>query len=472
MSPDAVAATAVASPRTPAVIGPGMALTYAELDAVVEQRARQLAGWGVQPGDRVAAMLPGHAEGVIWVHALGRAGAVIVPLHPSWTAEEIASCISTVRPRLVLAGIGTAAAIGTTSVPVATPDELSATAEAPLRARLTDSDLHSIIWTSGTEGNPRAVCLTWGNFRAAAAGAVARLELQRGDSWYAALSVAHVGGMALVLRAAAYAATVYAAGRFDVEELAARIADRTITHASLVPTMLRRLLARQPDPPPHSLRVLLIGGAAMSPTLLRDALARGYPIALTYGLTEATSQVATAAPTLAREKPGCVGFPLDSVEVRTSPIGEILVRGPTVMCGYFDQADDATEDGWLHTGDLGELDSDGHLWITGRLAARIVSGGVNVDPLEVERVLQAHPDVEDAAVFGIADAEWGETVAAIVVARKDSGMTSLTLGAYARERLAPAKRPKHIVLVDVLPLTPRDKLDRDAARRLATGSLL
>lgn len=470
MSPDAVAATAAASPRTPAVIGPETALTYAELDAAVEQRARQLAGWGVRPGDRVAALLPSHAEGVIWVHALGRVGAVIVPLNPSWTEPEIASCISTVTPRLVLAGIGTAETIGTTSVPVATPDELTTTAGVPLTAPLRDDDLHSILWTSGSEGNPRGVCLTWGNFRASAAVAVPRLELRRGDSWYAALSVAHVGGMALVLRAATYGATVYAARGFDIDELATLIADHTITHASLVPTMLRRLLARQPDPPPDSLRALLIGGAAVPPTLLREALDRGYPIALTYGLTEATSQVATATPTLVREKPGCVGSPLDSVEVRTSPIGEIMVRGPTVMRGYVDEADDPTDDGWLHTGDLGELDADGHLWITGRIAARIVSGGVNVDPLEVEHVLQGHPDVEDAAVFGIADAEWGEMVAAIVVARAASTVAPSVLEAYARERLAPAKRPKHIAFVDALPLTPRGKLDRDAARRVATRS--
>ncbi len=314
--------------------------------------------------------------------------------------------------------------------------------------------------------------LTWGNLRAAAAGAVARLELRRGDSWYAALSLAHVGGMALVLRAAMYGATVYAAGAFDGDELAARIADRTITHASLVPTMLRRLLALQPDSPPDSLRALLIGGAAVSPTLLHEALDRGYPIALTYGLTEATSQVATATPALVRKKPGCVGSPLDSVEVTTSPVGEILVRGPTVTRGYVNEADNNRRDGWLHTGDLGELDDDGHLWITGRLAARIVSGGVNVDPLEVERALQVHPGVDDAAVFGVADAEWGETVTALVVARATSAVDHDMLDAHVRERLAPAKRPKHIVFVDALPLTPRGKLDRDAARRLAAGSLL
>lgn len=470
MSRDAVAASAAASPRTHAVLGPDAALTYAELDAAVEQRARQLAGWGVRPGDRVAAQLPSHADGVIWIHALGRVGAVIVPLHPSWTEPETASCISAVTPRLVLAGIGTTPAIGTTSVPVATPDELAATADTPLAAPLRDDDLHSILWTSGTEGRPRGVCLTWGNFRASAAGAVSRLELRRGDCWYAALSVAHVGGMALVLRAAMYGATVYATRGFDIDELAARIADRTITHASLVPTMLSRLLARQSDPPPDSLRALLIGGAAVSPAVLHDALDRGYPIALTYGLTEATSQVATAPPALVREKPGCVGSPLDSVEVRMSPIGEILVRGPTVMRGYVD-ADDPTHGGWLRTGDIGELDADEHIWITGRLVARIVSGGVNVDPLEVERVLQAHPDVEDAAVFGVADPEWGETVVAIVVARGGGGMNPDALDAYAREQLAPAKRPKHIAFVDALPVTPRGKLDRDAARRLATRSL-
>ena len=193
---------------------------------------------------------------------------------------------------------------------------------------------------------------------------------------------------------------------------------------------------------------------------MERALAAGLPLALTYGMTEACSQVATAPPALVRARPGTVGAPLDGVEVQTAADGEIEVRGEMVARAYFRGGPITGPDGWYPTGDLGRLDPDGHLWVTGRKAHRIVSGGVNVDPTEVEQVLAAHPSVAEAAVVGLPDPEWGERVAAGVVPVRGDGAGTETLHRYCREALGPAARPGVLSLLKALPRNPNGKVDR------------
>ncbi len=241
---------------------------------------------------------------------------------------------------------------------------------------------------------------------------------------------------------------------------------------------------RAERPSPASLRCLLVGGARLAPQTLERALAAGYPVALTYGLTEATSQVATAAPPHVREKPGTVGRPLSGIEVRIRRLegaseesdpagrrepaipfegnGEILVRGPTV-------AADPDEDGWLHTGDTGYLDGEGDLWVTGRASERIVTGGITVEPAEVERILAEHPSVRDVAVLGTRDSEWGERIVAAIVPEPGREPPTLAeLLEFSRSRLAPAKRPRELRLLTSLPRNASGKVDRAGLRDLCS----
>ena len=189
------------------------------------------------------------------------------------------------------------------------------------------------------------------------------------------------------------------------------------------------------------------------------ALDAGWPIALTYGMTEMTSQVATAPPDRVRAKPGALGRPLEGVELKIDAGGEILVRGRTRAIGYVgsDEAI-ADADGWYHTGDLGRIDDDGDLWVTGRRIDRIVSGGVTVDALEVEQALRAHPAVADACVVGLNDAEWGEVVGACVVPAE--GEFDLdAVDESLRETLSAAKRPRLWSIENELPLNANGKVE-------------
>jgi o-succinylbenzoate---CoA ligase len=214
-----------------------------------------------------------------------------------------------------------------------------------------------------------------------------------------------------------------------------------ITLVSLVPTMLARLLDAGLREPP-ALRWALLGGGPIPPPLLDRARGAGVPVAPTYGMTEACSQIATN------------GWPLPGVELRIAADGEVLVSGPNVSPGAL------AEDGWLHTGDLGEVDPAGRLTILGRKADTIVSGGENVSPAEVEAVLLEHPAVADAAVHPREDPEWGEAVVATVVVRDGVAVGAEELRAHCAARLSRFKVPKDVAFAERLPRTASGKLLR------------
>ena len=402
------------------------ALTYAELLGEVDATARRLAGRGVRARDRVGiALAPGEAF-CIALHAVLRLGAVAVPVDLRSSARERERVIDGTVEVIDGAVIGTPAS------------------EARLRDRH-DLDAPAIVvHTSGTSGTPKAIELTYGNWLWSALGSAVALGLDPAERWLCALPLSHVGGLSIVMRSAIYATTAIVHERFDTDRvLDALVQEEGPTIVSLVPTTLQRLLDAGLREPP-ALRWALLGGAPATNALQGRAAAAGVPVATTYGLTEACSQVTT------------LGAPLFCTRVRMAPDGEILVSGPTVA-------------GWagsnrpvLATGDLGEWRPDGALRVAGRKADTIVSGGENVAPAEVEAVLEAHPDVVEAAVHGRVDSEWGEAVVATVVAAPE--VEAEELRAWCAERLAKFKVPKDIAFAVALPRTPSGKVARKELR--------
>ncbi len=296
--------------------------------------------------------------------------------------------------------------------------------------------------TSGTTAAPKPVALTYENFLASALGSAVALGLDPAERWLCPMPLTHVGGLSIPIRSSIYATTAVLHGRFDTEAVLNELMDpsRRITLVSLVPTMLARLLDAGLQSPP-TLRWALLGGGPISPALLARADGAGVPVAPTYGMTEACSQIAT------------FGWPLPGVELRTSS-GEIKVRGAIVSPAEVD------EFGWLHTGDLGRFDERGRLEIVGRKADTIVTGGENVAPGEVEAALLEHPAVADAAVHPRSDPEWGEAVVATVVLRDGATAGPEELRAHCAARLAGFKVPKAVEFADGLPRTPSGKLLR------------
>lgn len=411
----------------------GTSFTLKEAQRRVERRAGVLAGelkrQGVRPGTVHPIVLDTTLEDITTLLALWHLGVVPAPLNPRLAEREREEA------RRGLAGVSVDGA-------------------------------QVVLWTSGTSGTPRGVALGFDAMAAHSDAVVERLGEAPTDCWLTTLSVAHVGGLMLLVRCLLRGIPVVVSGQLSPDALlkllrtkgATREGSRPVSHVSLVPTQLARLLdACDGDGPPDTFRCALLGGAHTSEALLARALAAGWPVALTYGMTEMTSQVATATPAQVRRKPGSVGRPLAGVRIETTDGGEVRVQGHSAL-GYLDGPPLLDAAGWYHTGDLGHLDGDGDLWITGRRSRRIISGGVNVDPAEVEGVLRSHPAIVDACVVGVPDPEWGEVVSAWVVPVEGEFDLDV-IGEWLRTQVAGPKRPKRWLVEHELPTNANGKID-------------
>ena len=403
--------------------------SYRELLSLASSVAAHVRGEGVRTGDQVGLAMPPGVEFAAAMHGCFLAGAVLVPIDLRLSERERGRRRAGTVLVLDRPGSSAAAAL---SEPVAVEPGAVAV----------------LMHTSGTTGEPREVPLTYANWLASALGSAVALGLSLEERWLCPMPLAHVGGLSILIRSAIYGTSVVVHERFDTTAVLAALSDpdEAITLVSLVPTMLARLLDAGLREPP-ALRWALLGGGPIPPALLERAADAGVPVAPTYGMTEACSQIATN------------GWPLPGVELRVADDGEVLVRGPNLSAAALGR------DGWLHTGDLGRLSRAGRLSIVGRKSDTIVTGGENVAPAEVEAILLGHPAVVDAGVFARPDGDWGEAVVAAVVLRPGSRAQAGELRAFCAARLASFKVPKAFGFVDVLPRTESGKL----LRRELTG---
>jgi len=481
---DWLAIRADATPAATAIEAAGdvaTPLSYAALDRRVETVAGRLAARGVGVDDPLAVCSPTRAEFVELVHAAQRLGATLVPVDARATAGKLAARLERVEPAAVICEASTEpAVVRAVDVPVLSLDEPTAEAEGLETVRPEPFDLPEwavddplvVMFTSGTTGEPKAVVLTLANVLAGATASVFRLGLTPEDCWHVALPMYHMGGLAPVYRSVVYGTALSVQQGFDPETTLSALRTADATCLSLVPTMLERLLEAGTFP---ELRFVLLGGAPCPPTLVERAHDRGVPVAPTYGMTEAASQIATARPAAAAETPESVGNPLMFAELsvlgeagapcEAGERGELVVSGAMVTPGYLDPAE--TESAFcsagLRTGDRGYRDEAGRVYVEGRVDDTIVTGGENVDHEEVAAALRRHDAVADCAVVGLPDEEWGERVAALVV--PDCETTADDLRAHCRERLADYKRPRTVGFASEIPRTASGTVDRDAVRR-------
>lgn len=483
---DWLTARAQATPDKVALVYDNQAITFENLRQQAEMRADAMrsANPPIQPGARVALLADTSLRTVLILHALIQLGAVIVPLNTRLTAHELEFQVRQAQCDFLLYN---ELEYEVSALSLYLPDTKVLSFAGALQSDHTVSeppqaiDLANplaIIHTSGTSGRPKGAVLTAGNFFYSALASAYHLGHSPDDRWLCVLPLYHVGGLSIILRGILHGVTVDLLPRFDLDAVNHALDTLPITHVSLVPTMLYRLLESRTRWP-ESLRLILLGGAAASPELLARCREINLPVATTYGLTEACSQVATMLPEDVARKPGSVGKPLMFTTVRIltecgepaapGEYGEIVVSGPTVMQGYYNNPEATAKtlcDGALHSGDIGYLDEDGDLWVVQRRSDLIVSGGENVYPAEVEQVMKQHPAVEDVCVVGVDDAEWGQIVAAAVARRENHLVNEGELLAFARERLAGYKLPRKMLFVDALPQTASGKISRTRVQEL------
>ena len=419
----------------PHVVHGDVRLDFADLVAAVRGAAAQLQHHGVGRGDRVALLGWNSPQWVVNLWATWWIGAVPALMNAWWGTREMEHAFALLAPSAVLADerLARKAPAG----PPVVPWQADALAGAgPERPDTEDENEAAVIlFTSGSTGLPKAVVLS---HRSVISGLHSLLAITKrlpheleGASPSVALHTGplfHVGGVQTLVRGVVVGETlVFPEGRFDPAAAMDLIAAHGVTRWSAVPTMVTRLLDAQAQRPTdlHSLRSLTLGGAPSHPSLyrrIRDELPSVQArIATGYGLTENGGQATAASGRDTRDRPGCVGLPLPLVEISfgAGPAGgdgEVLLRAASQMLRYYGEAAGPIDDeGWLHTGDLGHLDDDGYLWVTGRSKDLILRGGENIAPLSVERALVGVPGVLDAAVVGLPHPDLGEEVGAVVV---------------------------------------------------------
>lgn len=449
--------------------------TYGRLEEAVFLAALSFYDQGLVSGEHVSLEF-GAEQGLHFaatLHALHRADLLPVPISQKLTEPERVTLRQRAHADVALTATPTpSSAASIARARAAKPPDFERRLDAPA----------AILFTSGTEGTPRAVVLTHGNLLWSALGSGRHLGVRADDLWLCCLPLHHVGGLSILTRSAAYGTAVLIHDRFDAGAVNRAIDEEGVTLVSLVPPMLERLLeARGGRPFPASLRAALIGGGpAPNPLLQRaaDLRLRALP---TYGMTETASQVTTLSPGEWPSGLETAGRPLPFVRVEVRDPegralgadreGEIAVRGPMVAEAYYDdreRTDLAFERRWFRTGDIGAWDGKGRLRVLDRRSDRMVVGGENVSPLEVEAAIALHPSVAEVCVVALDAGSWGHEVAAAVVCRPGASVTLDELREHAGERLASFKLPRRLWVVSALPRNAAGKILRGEIRsRLA-----
>ena len=505
----------------------GEGTSYGALADRVARTAGALRALGVELGDRVAVLETNTPAVLEALYAATSLGAVCVPLNYRAHPRELAAMLAVATPRLLLAGeryveiarrattelsgVDDAAATGSAPavppvVALEQPSAVEPAADVPSLAALAeqaesvepvavaDDDLAVLMFTSGTTAAAKAVMLAHADLVSFVFGTTEPADGSDAGTVLVAAPLYHIAGLSAALAATWAGRRIALLRQFEAGEWLALVAAERITHAFLVPTMLKRVL----DHPAFaaadltSLQVLSYGAAPMPLAVIRRAIAALPPTVQffnAFGQTETASTVTTLGPDDHRldgppeeverrlRRLASVGRPLPDVEVRildaegrpllAGQVGEIAIRTERLMRGYYGQADATSatlQDGWLRTRDLGWLDDDGYLYLTGRQSDLIIRGGENVAPEEVEAVLETHPAVEEAAVIGLPDEEWGERIAAVVVPRPGADLSAPALVDYCRQRLASFKKPETVIFAEALPRSALGKLLRRELR--------
>jgi fatty-acyl-CoA synthase len=485
------------SPERIAITFEGRDLTYQQVQAEVEKLAGRLHRLGVQRGDRVAFLGLNQPFFFFVMFATARLGAIYVPLNFRLSGPELVAIVADAEVGLLIADDEHREIIATVRADMGSvkhfvsekgpagweslEDGEDSASEA---VRVDQDEVAMLMYTSGTTGRAKGVMLTHGNFWWNNSNQMHAFDVLTGDVTLAVAPLFHMGGLnAIVLVVLQKGGRVVLHRNFDAAAALADIQRYKVTTMFGVPAMFQ-LMAQQPDFDAvdlSSIRFLICGGAPCAEPLLKIWDRRGVAIQQGYGMTETSPTVTMLTPEFALSKLGSSGRTPLFTEVRLIAIdgqpiteprvqGEILTRGPNVMLGYWRNPEATAaaidEDGWLRTGDIGWMDEEGFLTISDRVKDMIISGGENVYPAEIENVIFDHPSVVDAAVIGVPDPKWGETICAVLTLKEGHSVDIDGLRDFLEKRLARYKLPRRLEVFAALPRTATGKILKSELRKL------
>ena len=481
-------------PDKAALIQEGRSLGYAELDRQSNRIANALLAKGVKPGERVAMLMDSSIEWVVYYVGINRAGCTAVPFNYRLTARDIATVLQDSQSRLLFLDSG----LGHLAPPDPIVGEIVVTDDAGVEAFLADapdtapdievapSDIQAILYTGGTTGRSKGAMLSNENIFWNTIHEALDTGMHEDDNTLLATPLHHAAALNCWLLPHLYlGATSTILPKYTPEGMIRTIEEYRCTNAFMPPSMARDIfsnpLARTADL--SSFERWYVGGANLSrkDREAMHALIPGVQIYYQYGLTEAGVIVTVLKEKDYEKAPGSIGRAFLNFDVRVlredltaaepGEVGEIAVRGPSVMQGYFNNPEATAavfHDGWLRTGDMGSMDEQGYVHFHDRLKDMVKTGGLNVYSQEVEQILLRHPAVREAAIIGLPSEAWGEEVTAVVVLHDGSALGAADLIAFAKKELAGYKVPKqiHFVPYDQMPINYSGKImKRDLRQR-------
>jgi len=504
---DELLATGLARPGEVAIVSADRSLTWAELEEASERLAAGYLGLGLEPGDRLASLMPNRVDLVVHYLACFKAGLVATPLNYRYTHSEIDHALAVSGAKALLAHVERVEDVGESELadglelgtiayadpgaPPADPgwphDFATLLGSEPLATAPAGdpSNPAAIFFTSGSTGPAKGVTHTRESLCWMIASAATAFELSEDDVFLPGSSMSHIGSFLWALSTLSVGGRVVVARTIDSHELLPLLREQQPTVLAMIPAALSALI-HDHDLRPHdfdSLRLCRAGADKVSTELLAEfAAVAGFPIVEGYGMTEVG--IATLNPPSGEIRQGSIGRPIggfsialrdeDGAPIEGDAVGRIWIRTRSRMAGYW-EAPEATEEvvleDWLDSGDLARADADGYLWFFGRKKQVIVHDGSNVSPYEVEGALLEHPAVDLAGVVGVHDEVHGENVRAYVTLRESAEVPSRAdLIVFCRERVG-YKAPEEIVFLDEMPLNPTGKIDRVGLKKMAEDHL-
>ncbi len=488
------------------IVFEGKRSTFKQTSERVNRLANALRRLGIQKGDRIGFLEVNCNQYMEAYFAAAKLGAIFVPLNFRAKSSELSYMISNAEAKLIFVGNRYLEMVndmlpGLPSVEhcisleadkssnLHYEDLIASSISDDLTAEIGDDDLTILMYTAGTTGRPKGVPLKHSVFVAYVLDNVDPASPEIEERNLLSVPLYHVAGMQAMLAGVYGGRRLVIMRQFEVKEWLETAQRERATRAMLVPTMLKRVID-DPDFKKYdlkSLQVITYGAAPMPFEVIKKAIEEMPWVRFinAFGQTETASTITTLGPEdhmiegteeeigkkMKRLK-SSIGRPLPDVEVRIvdeegndlPPFkeGEILARGSRIMTGYWRDEEKTsqvmTKDGWLRTADKGWMDEDGYIYLAGRGDDIIIRGGENISPEEVENVLHSHPDIEEAAVIGVPDQDWGQEPRALVVLKKGKHTTADEIIEYCRSRLAGFKRPRSVILLDSLPRNPMGKV--------------
>ena len=498
--------TSAIVPDRPALVFEGKAHSYEQLQARSSKLANAMIGIGVQKGDKVAMIEVNCPSFIEAYFACAKIGAIFVPLNFRARPDEISYMLQDSEASALFAGERYIAAVDSIRGEVSAVKHFVALGSAPKGwsafddvvaagddedpfTEIDDVDLTILMFTAGTTGRPKGVMLAHMNFSEYVLNNVSPVDLDNEEKNILTVPMYHIAGIQAVMASMYGGRTLVLQRQFDAEEWMSLVQEHAVDRAMMVPTMIKQLMDHDKfyDYNLTSLQVITYGAAPMPLEVIKRAIDQfpGTHFINAFGQTESAATITMLGPEdhiiegteeekeIKLKRLGSIGKPLPDVEVRimsedgtlapANDVGEIVARGERIMKGYWKQQDATSatidKDGWLHTGDLGYADDAGYIFLAGRAKDIIKRGGEMISPEELENIILAHPKVEDVAIIGVPDQEWGERVRAVVVPTDEGDRPSLDeIADLVRSRTASFKRPESVVYVDELPRNPMGKI--------------